>query len=101
MTIHAALAPIYTIQKRRDEEAHHSLKEYVEQIHRHVQEMEAVAPYFLDLIRYRHLSNQIAESFGVAHQSPQVLLIDRGKCVYHDSHFNIDYQSIKSEMINT
>ena len=33
MTIHAALAPIYTIQKRRDEEAHHSLKDYVENTH--------------------------------------------------------------------
>lgn len=41
MKITAALDAIYAIQKQLDEEAHHSLKEYVENTHRHVREMEA------------------------------------------------------------
>ena len=60
------------------------------------EEMSAVPTYFLDLIRYRDISNQIAEKFGVEHQSPQVLLIKDGKCVYHNSHYGIAYDTIKA-----
>ena len=45
--------------------------------------------YFLDLIRYRSLSNKIAETFKVRHESPQVLLIKDGKCIFHESHLSI------------
>ena len=47
---------------------------------------DEIKPYFLDLIAFRDISNQIAEEFSVEHQSPQVLLIGQGKCVYHTSH---------------
>ncbi len=60
------------------------------------EEMPSVSTYFLDLIRYREISNQIAEKFGVEHQSPQVLLLQNGKCIYHNSHFGIDYDEIKA-----
>ncbi len=50
--------------------------------------------YFLDLLNYRNVSNQIAILFGVEHQSPQVLLIKNGACVYHASHNAIDAQVI-------
>lgn len=58
--------------------------------------MSALPTYFLDLIRYRNISNQIAEMFDVEHQSPQVLLIRDGKCIYHNSHYGIDYDEIKA-----
>lgn len=58
-------------------------------------EMEGMTPYYLDLIRYRSISNLIAETFGVMHQSPQVLVIDNGKCVYHTSHRAINYLDLK------
>ncbi len=45
--------------------------------------------YWLDLIRYRSISNAIAESYGVTHKSPQILLIRNGQCVYHESHMGI------------
>ncbi len=45
--------------------------------------------YYLDLIRHRSLSNQIAEDFGVRHESPQILVIKDGKCVYNASHHAI------------
>ena len=60
-------------------------------------EMKGVKPYFLDLIAYRNLSNRIAEEFGVQHESPQVLMIEKGKCIYHDSHSGISYQEIKNK----
>lgn len=45
--------------------------------------------YYLDLIRYRGISNKIAEVFGVHHESPQILLIKEGDCVYDESHGSI------------
>ena len=45
--------------------------------------------YYLDLLRYRDVSNFIAESFGVRHESPQVLVIKDGTCVHDASHLDI------------
>lgn len=59
-------------------------------------EMTEVKAYYLDLISYRDVSNAVAEKFGVMHQSPQVLLIKNGECVYNDSHMGISYQNLKS-----
>jgi bacillithiol system protein YtxJ len=50
--------------------------------------------YFLDLIRYRPLSNKIAEVFKVRHESPQVLMIKDGECVFNESHLGIDMHDI-------
>jgi bacillithiol system protein YtxJ len=52
--------------------------------------------YFLDLIRYRRISNRLAEEFVIRHESPQVLVIRNGECVYHESHFNINIEEIIS-----
>ena len=54
----------------------------------------AVAPegltfYYLDLIAYRALSNKIADSYQVPHESPQVLVIRNGECIYDESHSGI------------
>jgi len=45
--------------------------------------------YFLDLIAFRSLSDKIAREFDIAHQSPQVLLIKNGECIYDESHGGI------------
>ena len=52
--------------------------------------------YFLDLISYRDISNRIAEMFQVEHHSPQILVISDGKSVLDLSHYEIDFDSIKS-----
>jgi bacillithiol system protein YtxJ len=62
------------------------------------EEMVPLKPYFLDLIAYRPVSNAIAEIFGVQHQSPQVLIIHKGECVYHTSHLDIAYSYLKSKV---
>ena len=49
-----------------------------------------VTPYFLDLIAYREISNEIASRFGVLHESPQILLIKEGQSTYDASHSAID-----------
>ena len=50
--------------------------------------------YYLDLITYRDLSNKVAEVFHVRHESPQVLLIKNGECVYEESHNGIQFDEI-------
>ena len=50
---------------------------------------EGVDFYYLDLLNYRPISNAIAEVFQVHHESPQVLLIKNGECVYDESHYGI------------
>lgn len=54
--------------------------------------------YYLDLIRYRSLSNLVAERYGVRHESPQILLIKDGKCVYDASHSSISAGDILSQV---
>lgn len=50
--------------------------------------------YFLDLIAYRSISNKVAEAFKVPHESPQVLLIKDGNCIYDESHMGISMDDI-------
>ncbi|HVW95371.1 MAG TPA: bacillithiol system redox-active protein YtxJ [Mucilaginibacter sp.] len=47
---------------------------------------EDMTLYFLDLIKYRDLSNQVASDFFVHHESPQLLMIKDGECVLDVSH---------------
>jgi bacillithiol system protein YtxJ len=54
--------------------------------------------YFLDLIKYRELSNKIAEIFQVYHESPQVLVIKNGECVLDQSHGAISAAEIAEIM---
>lgn len=54
-----------------------------------------ISLYFLDLLSYRALSNEISEKFGVTHQSPQVLVIKNEKVIYNDSHHSISANDIK------
>lgn len=50
---------------------------------------ENVEFYYLDLLRFRPVSDAIAVDFGVRHESPQILAIRDGKVVYHESHLGI------------
>ena len=55
---------------------------------------EEVSFYFLDLFAYRSISNAIASRFNVTHESPQILVIKEGRCVYDESHMSIDMEEI-------
>jgi bacillithiol system protein YtxJ len=53
---------------------------------------EDISLYFLDLIKYRELSSQIAHDFHVHHESPQLLLIKNGECILDQSHSGISVE---------
>ena len=54
--------------------------------------------YMLDVVAYRPVSLKIAEHFAINHQSPQLLLIVDGKCIYHNSHFGISLRDVKQKI---
>ena len=49
---------------------------------------------YLDLIAHRNISAKIAEMFSVEHESPQILIIKNGECVYDESHNSISMDEI-------
>lgn len=53
--------------------------------------------YYLDLIRYRNISDKVSTDFFVEHESPQILLIRNGECVYDESHSAITMAEIEEQ----
>lgn len=62
------------------------------------QEAENTLFYYLDLIRYRNISNKITDEFRVHHESPQILILKNGECVYDESHNGISMQDIAEQV---
>ncbi len=62
------------------------------------EDVENLKPYYLDLLAHRPISNQIAQQFGVHHESPQALLIVNGKSVYDASHYDITFAELKNQV---
>ena len=54
--------------------------------------------YFLDLLVHRDISNAIADRYGVAHESPQVLVIRNGRCIHTASHMAIAEQEVLDQL---
>ncbi len=50
--------------------------------------------YYLDLIRYREISNMISEKWQVHHESPQILVIKGNECLFYASHGDIEMADI-------
>ena len=59
---------------------------------------ETLPVYFLDLIKHRDISNQIAQDFHVHHESPQLLLIKDGECILDQSHSAISIEEALEEL---
>ena len=55
--------------------------------------------HYLDLIKYRSISAKIAEDFNVYHESPQILMIKDGVCIYDESHSAIDMKDIIEQAV--
>jgi len=57
-----------------------------------------VIPVYLDLIQYRSISNYLAETLAVEHQSPQVILVKNKKAIYNESHNMIQVKNIEANL---
>ncbi|MCB4797323.1 bacillithiol system redox-active protein YtxJ [Neotamlana laminarinivorans] len=52
--------------------------------------------YYLDLLNYREVSNEVGYKFQVLHQSPQLLVIKNGTVMVHESHGAINGIDLKT-----
>jgi bacillithiol system protein YtxJ len=60
---------------------------------------ELIDCHYLDLLEYRSISNKISTDFNVFHESPQVLLIKNGECIYDESHLAIQWDEIEEQLV--
>lgn len=59
------------------------------------EELKDFKVYYLDLLNYRDISNEVGYRFQVQHQSPQLLVIKEGVSVEHASHYDITSVDLK------
>ena len=53
------------------------------------EEHQSLKVYYLDLLNYRAISNEIEEIFNILHQSPQLIVIRNQTAVFNASHYDI------------
>lgn len=53
------------------------------------QEYQNLKVYYLDILNYRTISDQIEYSFKIPHESPQLIVLKNGISVYNASHYDI------------
>lgn len=53
------------------------------------EETKNLKSYYLDLLNYRNISDEVGYSFQVMHQSPQLIVVRNGVAVAHSSHNDI------------
>lgn len=73
----------------------HISKTMLKQFENEFDLQDKIAPYFLDLLEHRAISSEIVSRFGIAHQSPQLILIKKGNAVFNDSHGSIDAKQLE------
>lgn len=57
----------------------------------------AEVPFFyLDLLNYRPISDEIAHRFQVVHQSPQLIVIRDRRCVFSETHDSISAEQAEA-----
>ncbi len=59
------------------------------------EELKELKVYYLDLLNFRELSNEVGYAFQVQHQSPQLLVIKNGEAVNYASHYDINSIDLK------
>lgn len=57
-----------------------------------------VPVYSLEVTENRPLSKSVAESLGVEHESPQLLLLEQGKATWHRAHYDISAHEIEGRL---
>lgn len=70
--------------------------------HEAMEEVELLLPAVpvavVDVVHARALSHELAARTGVAHQSPQLLLLERGRVAWHISHGAITSEAVRRRL---
>jgi len=59
---------------------------------------DSVQVNYLDILRNRNISNEIADVFQIRHESPQLLLVKSGECIHDSSHLGISLDKVLSKV---
>lgn len=59
---------------------------------------DAIDSYYLDLLSFRNISNAIETKSGVMHQSPQVIVLNKGEVFLSETHGMINGRAILQEI---
>ncbi len=51
---------------------------------------KSIPAYIINVVEHRSASNKVASQYRILHESPQVLVIKNGRCIYDTSHSSID-----------
>ena len=54
--------------------------------------------YYLDLLKYRSISNEVASKLNVHHQSPQLILVHDGQVAFTTSHHKIKANILENSL---
>jgi bacillithiol system protein YtxJ len=65
------------------------------QVMRFAEEETGVAVFRIDVIANRDVSNAVADRLGIPHESPQAILLRRGKPVWHVSHSSVRTRALR------
>ncbi len=57
--------------------------------------------YYVDVVGQRAISDQIAQTFDVTHQSPQALVLNDGKVIFDTSHRAITAEALQEAISST
>lgn len=57
-----------------------------------------LTPYYLDLIQFRDISNEIASRFEIKHESPQIILLKDGKATGNAAHRDIYFFDLREKL---
>jgi bacillithiol system protein YtxJ len=53
------------------------------------EEHQHLKVYYLDILNYRSISDEVGYNFQVMHQSPQLLIVKNGVSIHNASHYDI------------
>lgn len=70
-----------------------------EQFEAFAEENDSVNAYYLNVQEARPLSNYIAETYGVKHESPQALLVKDKQVAWNESHWKITKDSLTKNVL--
>ena len=62
------------------------------------QEHLNIKTYYLDLIAYRKVSDEIAKIFSIIHESPQVIVVSKQEAIINLTHNQISVQAILEKL---
>ena len=70
----------------------------IQEVHQLLEERPGAPVWVVDVNTRRTLSRAVADETGVAHESPQAILVSNGDVLYEASHFDIKADDLAREL---